>query len=181
MSVDEFESDDFLRDAFALKQANASNESLRIAVLTQTTGVIRNRRRLRRAGIAAALVGCYLAGMATVSLWRSSSPIDSPVGGLAERIATPSDGKGVVPAHKPVRPEDDQIVDSQTLSALAKLTPYDRLRQAGDRLLEENGDIPAAMRSYKRALQVASVDERSLAPDQDSWLLMAVKNSSHEN
>jgi len=37
--------------------------------------------------------------------------------------------------------------------------------------------LPRTIRSYKRALQIASVGERSIAPDHDTWLMMALKQS----
>jgi len=65
--------------------------------------------------------------------------------------------------------------------ATARLTPYDRLRRAGDQQLEEYADIPGATRSYQKALQIASSDQRRIAPDRDTWLLMALKHSSNFN
>src|SRR5215510_4851203 len=46
-----------------------ASQQLRDAVLAQTTRTIRNRRRMRRAAIPAALLACYLGGGATVWLW----------------------------------------------------------------------------------------------------------------
>jgi hypothetical protein len=43
--------------------------------------------------------------------------------------------------------------------------------------LEQYDDVQAAIRSYKKALQLASADQRSIAPDSDTWLLMALKQS----
>ena len=40
---------------------------LRKAVLSQTVGVIRFRRRMRKGILAASLAGCYLAGVATTA------------------------------------------------------------------------------------------------------------------
>jgi hypothetical protein len=176
-------SDDFfdrLFDARSLASEQMSQRQLCETVLAQTTEVIRNRRRLRRAGLAAALVGCYLAGMATISFWKPASVIgpaaSNSTAGLVQRH---NEVEPSLPGRKLVRPEDDQIDPGDVQLAAARQTPYDRLRRAGDRQLEEDGDIPAAMRTYQRALQVASADQRSVAPDQDSWLLMAIKNSTN--
>ncbi len=76
-----------------------------------------------------------------------------------------------------VRPEDDQIADGSVPPAAARLTPYERLCRTGDQQLEKYDDIQAAIRSYKKALQLASADQRSIAPDRDTWLLMALKQS----
>ncbi len=63
---------------------------------------------------------------------------------------------------------------------MAKLTPYDRLRQLGDRQLSDETDIPGAIRTYRRALQVASNDQRAVSVDHDSWLLMAIKSDQFQ-
>jgi hypothetical protein len=82
---------------------------------------------------------------------------------------------------KAVRPEDDQVAPGSVRPTTFRLTPYDRLRRAGDQQLEEYADIPGATRSYQKALQIASSDQRKIAPDRDSWLLMALKHSSNYN
>jgi hypothetical protein len=175
------------------EQIPASHE-LRDSVLSQTTRTVRNRRRMRRAGIAAALIGCYLGGIATSSLRpanRETRPFDANSAAAdnsvaAADLATAADpaagnGKGnaEAPVRKPVRPEDDQIVVSSVRPATSRLTRYERLRQTGDEQLEKFADIPGATRSYQRALQIASSDQRRIAPDRDTWLLMALKHSSN--
>ncbi len=68
------------------------------------------------------------------------------------------------------------ITGSAAQTTVAKLSPYDRLRRAGDRQLEDDNDIAAAAHTYRRALKLASRAQRDIAPDQDTWLLMAMKN-----
>jgi hypothetical protein len=155
-----------------------ASQELRDSVLGRTTRTIRNRRRVRRAGVAAALIGCYLAGMATVSL-RPASRETSPF--VADSAGGNGESAAGVGARKMVRPEDDQIASDSVRPASARLTPYDRLRRTGDQQLEEYADIPGATRSYQKALQIASADQRKIAPDRDSWLLMALKHSSNYN
>jgi hypothetical protein len=150
-------------------QIPASRE-LRDSVLLHTTRTIRTRRRLRRAGVAAALIGCYLAGIATVSLRPAGRDADQL---LADSALGNGKRDADAPVRRAVRPEDDQIGP--------RLTPYERLRQTGDRQLEKYADIPAATRSYEKALQMASADQRRIAPDRDTWLLMALKQSSNHN
>jgi hypothetical protein len=161
MNAGDFSDEHFTSMASAAGQVPASPQ-LRYAVLSRTTRTIRIRRRVRRAGIAAALVGCYLGGIATMSL-------------------RPEAGDGAsgaeTAARKMVRPEDDQVA----VENVPRLTPYDRLRRAGDQQLERYANIPAATRSYQKALQMASAEQRMIAPDRDSWLLMALKQSSTYN
>lgn len=154
-----------------------ASPQLRDSVLSRTTGIIRQRRRMRQAGIVAALVSCYLAGIATVSLRLSSRDVNraiaqSPTGSNAESSQAAT--------RKPVRPEDDQIA-SNSAQPVVRLTPYERLRRTGDQQLEQFADIAAATRSYEKALQIASTDQRQIAPDHDTWLLMALKHSSNNN
>jgi hypothetical protein len=154
-----------------------ANQKLRDVVFSRTTRTIRNRRRMRRASLAATLVACYLGGIATMSLWQSPRAVDRFVPGSdagAVHNGEPVTGTDV---RKVIRPEDDQIADDSMPSAEARLTPYERLCRAGDQQLEKHDDIPAATRSYKKALQLASLDQRSIAPDRDTWLLMALKHS----
>jgi hypothetical protein len=148
-----------------------ASPQLRDSLLSRTNGIIRNRRRVRRVGIVAALVGCYLGGIATVSPWPGSRE----TGRVVAESAVGNRERGVA-MRKLVRPEDDQVALGSV-----RLTPYDRLRRTGDRQLEQYLDIPRATRSYERALQIASVDQRRIAPESDTWLLMALKHSSNHN
>jgi hypothetical protein len=140
---------------------------LREKVLRQTTSVIRTRRRWKRAGLAAVLVCCYAAGMGTVSVWRSGT-----TAAMVEQRADES----AAPMAPSDRPEGIPKSHGRAQVAGDKLTPYDRLRQTGDRQLEEQNDIAAAVRTYRRALQAATADERAVSVDHDSWLLLAVKS-----
>jgi hypothetical protein len=154
-----------------------ASQQLRDAVIGQTTRTIRRRRRMRRASIAAALVACYLGGIATMSLWQSPRAIDRFENVSAVAMDQRSEPVAESNERRLVRPEDDQVPDGSAPPASARLTPYERLCRNGDQQLEEHDDIEAAIRSYKRALQLASVDQRSIAPDRDTWLLMALKQS----
>lgn len=155
----------------------ALNPALRDTVLARTTRVIQNRRRLKRLGAVAALAGCYLAGVLTMSVWRASAqlPRDSASSGdLAAQVQPKSETLTNRPL---IRPEDDGVIPgSAAQTTVAKLSPYDRLRRTGDRQLEDENDIVAAARTYRRALKLAAPTERDVFPDKDTWLLMAMKN-----
>ena len=155
-----------------------ASPQLRDALLNQTTRTVRHRRRMRRAAIAATLIGCYLGGIATVSLWPGSRK----AGQLVANSAPANDeSDGGAAERKAVRPEDDQVASDSVPPAISQLTPYDRLRRAGDQQLEQYADIPGATRSYQKALQIASSDQRRIEPERDTWLLMALKHSSNYN
>jgi len=140
-------------------QASAGDAPLRAMVLSQTVRVIRFRRRLRRCGLAAALLGCYLAGAATVARWglgRDNSPRPS-----TEQVTS--------------APPAPSGVSRQV--ATVKMSRFEALRREGDHSLLEEGDVQAALRDYKRAIDLASTEERAIAPGQDTWLLMALKDA----
>ena len=166
-------SDDLFESMTPSSGQTPASEQLRNAVLSRTTQTVRNRRRLRRAGLALALAACYLGGVATMSLRPSDR--------LVARASSAQNGDEVrgSEVRRAVRPEDDQIADGSISPSAARLTPYERLCREGDLQLERHDDIRAAARSYNRALQLASAEQRDIAPDHDTWLLMAMKQSTN--
>ena len=141
-------------------------------MIQRSVAVVRLQRQLKRVGIAAALVSCYLGGMLTMPLVRnvnSSATVATATGPLAP-------GSAGGPRHSAVLPAELQ---EPALSEI-KLTPYDRLRKLGDRQLADETDIPGAIRTYRQALKVASNDQRAVSVDHDSWLLMAIKSDQFQ-
>src|SRR5262249_43943741 len=133
------------------------------------------------------LAACYLAGLLTMFVLRApawlASTAPGSVGGWAAREdAKVDNGFQPTSARPLVRPEDDGVIPGSrsAQSAITKLTPYDRLRRAGDRQLQYQNDIAAAARTYRRALESATAAQRSVSPDQDTWLLMAMKNDQSD-
>jgi hypothetical protein len=172
-------SDELLESIASASERMPASQQLRDAVLSQTTRTVRNRRHLRRAGLAAVLMACYLGGVATVSLWPADHSVPPTIPRAAAGLAHNGE-QALAPDVRPVmRPEDDQIADGSVPSGSVRLTPYERLCRVGDLQLENHDDIQAAARSYNKALQLASADQRSIAPDHDSWLLMALKHSTN--
>jgi hypothetical protein len=164
---DEFS--DWLTDSMVSTQGNPA---LRDSIINHCVRVLRWRRRAKRIGLAAALGGCYVAGMLTMLLQRAATalPID-----LATTKTPAADVSSERSEHQsPVANQREHELAS------AKLTPYDRLRQLGDRQLSDETDIPGAIRTYRQALKVASDDQRALSVDHDSWLLMAIKTDQFQ-
>jgi hypothetical protein len=112
-----------------------------------------------------------------MSLWPTDRPLNGFEHGPAVALNQNNDRAAEPDVRRLVRPEDDQVVEGGALPAAARLTPYERLCRTGDQQLEQYDDVQAAIRSYKKALQLASADQRSIAPDSDTWLLMALKQS----
>jgi len=175
-SPDDF--DELLSDARrSTSDGPSADAALRERVLSRTTGVLRTRRRMKRLGLLATLAGCYLAGMLTMSLLHVAAPTAPGWDLTARNDPEVGSGKGEsMPLRPLVRPEDDGVIPGSRQTKIAKLSPYDRLRRTGDRQLEDDNDIAAAARTYRRALQFASPSERGIVADKDTWLLMAMKN-----
>jgi hypothetical protein len=50
----------------------------------------------------------------------------------------------------------------------------DLFRKAGDRYLEDNGDVESAVRCYRTALDLGTSEDARVSPT-DSWLLVSLK------
>ena len=181
-SPDEFQNDP-LDVVLGGKGKISGDDSLRQAVLVGTLGVIRRRRRLKRCTVAATLLGCYLAGMATVVFWRSGWEDLSKIS--ARQIAKDDTAKRsatVVPTQLP--PDFAGPPDQKTVYTTR--SQFEVLRLAGDRYLQDPEKMQLAIRTYARALKYASADERAISQEHDTWLLMALKDAKsketkHEN
>jgi hypothetical protein len=148
-------------------------DALRDALLAQTVGVIRFRRRLKKCALAASLVACYFAGVATMGL-RSSTPNAAPSMSNEQAAANqlPSQHR-----ESPAIVEDKpKPQDNPNKQAAPQPSREEILRREGDRLLAD-GDMKRAIRKYELALNLAPADRRAIAPEQDTWLLMALKNA----
>lgn len=160
---------DLLAFASSSRVDSKANDALREKVLRQTAGIVRGRRRWKRARIAIALAGCYLAGILTTTLLQRSDlrPSDAePAPLVAEVPIVAPETNGKTP---------DQIADEAVAAEAAKLSRYELLRRAGDQY-EHRGDLTSAIQSYKRALEAATPQERAISVNDDTWLLMALKN-----
>jgi hypothetical protein len=135
---------------------------IREALLTETVGVLRIRRQVRRCGLAAGVLGCYLAGAMTVGIW-------GPGGDNLPQLSTEQVTKDMQP------PATTGSAERHVASA--KLSRFEVLRRKADRSLLERDDLVSAIRDYKRAINVASADELVLAAGRDTWLLMALKDA----
>jgi hypothetical protein len=153
-------------------------------VLQQTTVILRRRRRLKRLGYVAALAACYAAGLGTMHLWTPA-----PVAPAPSLVVENNPGEvqtanlpGVVPPAPVPSLENDPDAPAPIIERIASISEGQRARlyrTAGDRYLENNGDMQAALRCYRLAL--ASGDEKDLSiSTDDNWLLMAMKKARLE-
>ena len=155
-------SDDFQDNPIdAVLRADAQSHDtspLREAALSRTLATIRFRRRMRRCVMAASLAGCYVAGLATVAIQRPTVHEAA----LPSAVSSLSSGANGLQNHK---------------NGSAKLTRAEIVRRDADRCLLDRGDVKEAVRHYDMFLELASADHRAIAPEQDSWLLMALKDA----
>jgi hypothetical protein len=179
MSLSNDSQNDPLAEVLTREGQLSGDDTLRQAVLDRTLGVIRRRRRLKHCAVAATLLGCYLAGMATVVLWRPATA----------DLIKPS--QSAAKNQKTLDPHAQLIADlggpPDQKSTSTPLSQFEVLRRAGDRYLTDPEKLPLAVRTYTRALKYASADERAISPEHDTWLLMALKDAQsneeikHEN
>jgi hypothetical protein len=162
--------DDLLAAAFdAGGRQHAAAGGLRAAVFAQTVGVLRRRRRLKRCAMAAGLLGCYLAGIATMGVLRAGGGREHPA---AAGQTTTAGSRQAAPRrpHVPADPDEHRL-------AAKKPSGFESWRRIGDHYLRESGDISLAAASYCEAINLASDEERAISPGQDNWLLMALKDA----
>jgi hypothetical protein len=142
-----------------------ATDALRAAVLAQTIGAIRHRRRAKRCALAAGLLACYLAGITTMGILRSG-------GHLGPQVA-----KSPAPTAQPHRLAPRAIAPDRTQVAVAIPSAFESWRRIGDHYLHESGDISLAVAGYSQAIDLASDEERAISPERDNWLLMALKDA----
>jgi hypothetical protein len=144
-----------------------ANDHLRKALLAQTLGILRRRRRLKRCALAASLLGCYLAGAVTMAALHTQ----------AGHLPT------TAPATEIVKSEKTTPSDRNTRHVVAKTpTGFESWRRIGDGYLRESGDVSLAVAGYSEAINLASTEERRISPERDNWLMMALKDArSKEN
>jgi hypothetical protein len=171
-------SDDACDRMFQPRPATPANEELKHILLLQTTRVLRRRRQLRQCGYAALLGVCYLAGMATVRFWPQPVPSPNlPVSAVPE----PNPAKPPLPPGPIIvqAPAIDSHLSAPALERLGEIAAADQRAvhffRAGDRY-EKAGDMAAALRCYKLALDAGTESDLAVA-ESDSYLLMALKTA----
>ncbi len=163
--------DDAMETLLAAGAGGHGDDRLRAAVLARTMRVVRFRRHRRRLALAGALAACYLAGLATTGTWRLRSERPPQT---ARELADAADRAPHAPREAaPAKPhaEREEYVASHSL------TRFEIRRRSGDAHLRHPAELAPAIRDYTLALNTASDAERAIAPERDSWLLMALKNA----
>jgi cytochrome c-type biogenesis protein CcmH/NrfG len=153
-------------------RSSVDADALRGAVLRQSVGVIRRRRRLKRCVLAAGLLICYLAGITTMGLWRTGAAGEPPTAAAKSMPVEPRQHPHALPRSAP-----KSAVSRESQIAAAIPTAFESWRNIGDYHLQHSGDISTAVASYSQAIDLATAEERAISPGQDNWLMMALKDA----
>jgi hypothetical protein len=140
--------------------------ALRQRLLGQTTRILRRRKWRKRAGVAAALAACYLAGAVTVYLLHAPAP--------AQTVVVTLESRSILPPRTNTATPSALVLENQALDSVQPRPELYRL--AGDRYVAESGDLQSALRCYRQALDEASEQDLQIRPE-DNWLLIALKEA----
>ncbi|MFL5330187.1 MAG: hypothetical protein ACJ8C4_14900 [Gemmataceae bacterium] len=142
----------------------------RDVIFHQTTKVLRNRRWRRNVVQGFAWATCFVTG--GICTWAFTRPAD-------EHAIVQRQVEEIPEKPTPTAPIDPYRNDPpERIEHWAGMAQGDRrtelYRRAGDAYLD-NGDQLGALRCYRQALQSTRPDDLVVHPQQDSWLLMALK------
>jgi hypothetical protein len=180
---------DHLSDLLSVVELPGGNPAQREAIYARTCGVLRRRRVMRRCLWIVSLAACYVVGGLSVLAWQSARRENQlagqPGGRIDIRNPTPADQPGPSapverdPSKSGQSPDAAPAVMTRS-EASDFLSTFEKLRRAGDRQLNERGNLQGAIACYRRALDVASDDELKIVPLRDSWLLIPLKEARLE-
>jgi hypothetical protein len=149
--------------------APPQGEAFRQELFRRTAGVLRRRRWMRRAGVALALAACYAAGV------LAPPPAVPHMDRSADFARGDPEATVPLPAEAPAVAKDRSALALEWQALDSTDGRAELFRKAGDRYLEEWGDVPSALRCYRSALDAGD----TIGPD-DSWLLMALKQAKQK-
>lgn len=185
---------DPLRELLGRIDLPSEDPSRREAIFAGTRGVLRTRRIVRRAYWGMGFVGCYLLGAFSVIGWQA---VNSERGVVIRSEPVAEQAQERTPTQE-LEPASDVVADPVSESSMEAgpltateagppqietpqptevLTTFEKLRRAGDRQLNERGNLRGAILCYRRALEFAVDEELAVVPDRDSWLLISLKES----
>jgi hypothetical protein len=149
----------------------APDPALRQALLRRTLAVLRRRVWLKRLAVAAGLAACFAGGYLTSRL--TTTPQTETRFVVVERgqdrPVLPEEGPGAPVAEARAAAVEDRAITSP-------MPRPDLYRQAGDLYLNAEGDVQAALRCYRLALDAGSDKDLAVAPE-DNWLLSSLKEA----
>ena len=148
-------------DFLTPRVVGAEAPELRRRLLDGTLGLLRRRRWLRRAGVAAVLAVCYGAGALTMHWLRPTVPVAANDRPQQSRPVDPVDASRPPERPAPSRPDPD---------------PVRVLVKAADHVLVDQADPLTALHGYTKALDEGGDAALAISTD-DSFLMMAIKDA----
>jgi len=146
-----------------IRRATRPPAELRERILNLTTAVVRRQRRTRHVLRAAALLLAF--GLGLGAGWTARAGIDR------RAPEPPPEGPAILAESEEGAPGG---LDT------ARQSPADRieaLRQEGDQLLQQTGDVASALRCYSEYLALLPPEQRETSRHDDSWLLLALRRT----
>jgi hypothetical protein len=154
-------------DALLAPPQVPADSQLRQRLRDETARRLRPRRTLQVAIIAAALGGCYAAGAGTVWALRST-----PAPAVVEAP------RNDMPVWRELEQSPQQIeLAAEQSDGIDSAKLY---LAAARKFARERGDWTAALRCYRNALDMSPEAETMVDPDNDDWLMTALKLSRRE-
>jgi hypothetical protein len=123
--------------------------------------VLRRRRWTRRAAALATVAAAFAIGVATGQRHEGAEP--SPRGEPPER------GRAAAPVTQP------GDLERRALASASVADQAILLKAAGDRYLNDHGDVESALRCYRGVLRLAAAEHRTEFDPADTWLFAALK------
>ncbi len=170
------ETGELLPDSWRLPPAP---EGLRDDLLAQTSAAVRAKARHTRFMLAGAVAAAYGAGLVTAFLAlggvrddREHAPV---VSNLTHQVT--------MEAPEPELPAAsyDMLSDPEQFALLLARSPVEEqiglLKTAGDRYLNEFGNVEQALNHYRRLLSIEPLEDGTRTSFDDSWLLRALKQA----
>lgn len=161
---------------------------LREDVLARTSATVRARGRRRRTLLAATLAAAYAAGIVMAFVFFGGVPDSQSVAPVVSE-ATQKDASPGTTREEPTAPSD-VLRDPEQFALLLARSPrakqVELLKAAGDRYLNEYGDVELALNYYRRLLSLELCGKDAEPTLDDTWLLRSLKQARlqeehHEN
>ena len=160
-------------DLLAMHSPPPPGGTFQEALGRRTVKLLRRRRWGRQAALVSALAASYVAGVVTVQRIPKGSPPRQEE--MVQQVPSPRS----LPPPNPEKaaPAVQETAVALEWRAIDSPTPRpDLFRRAGDRYLNEAGDIRSALRCYRNALDSGSEADEKISPN-DTWLLIALKEA----
>ncbi|MGE3807066.1 MAG: hypothetical protein AB7K24_20575 [Gemmataceae bacterium] len=152
------------------------------AILEATLRVLRGRRRWRRGLQAAALAASFATGMLVMHAWflPPEEPKPPAIAHRPDPLPPPPQPQPrPEPERRATAPAPDPSLPPAMLERLAELADADARAAhylVAGKAHERQGDLPAALRCYRRALEPGGGIDLAIV-EGDTYLIMVLKNN----